>query len=70
MTCRQCGTEIATNALICYRCGSATVEPRIRPPEQPGSLFDRPRRRWARTVVMACVLSVIVAMLWFVFGAP
>jgi hypothetical protein len=32
MKCRQCGTEIADKALICYRCGTATTEPRIAPP--------------------------------------
>jgi hypothetical protein len=32
MTCRQCGTEIAEKALICYRCGTATTAPRIAPP--------------------------------------
>ncbi len=26
MQCRQCGTEIADKALICYRCGTATTE--------------------------------------------
>ena len=32
MTCRSCGTVIADNALICYKCGAATSEPRIPPP--------------------------------------
>ena len=32
MKCRNCGTEIAEKALICYRCGTATSEPRIAPP--------------------------------------
>jgi hypothetical protein len=32
MKCRQCGTEIAANALICYKCGTATTEPKIKPP--------------------------------------
>ena len=32
MKCRSCGTEIAANALICYKCGAATEEPRIKPP--------------------------------------
>lgn len=27
MLCRSCGTEIADNALICFRCGAATTEP-------------------------------------------
>jgi hypothetical protein len=38
MTCRSCGTEIAANALICYKCGTATSEPKIPPPSA------RPRR--------------------------
>ena len=29
MKCRSCGAEIAANALICYKCGTATAEPRI-----------------------------------------
>jgi hypothetical protein len=32
MKCRSCGAEIAANALICYKCGEATAEPRITPP--------------------------------------
>ena len=32
MKCRSCGAEIAANALICYKCGTATTEPRITPP--------------------------------------
>lgn len=32
MKCRSCGTQIAANALICYKCGTATEEPRIKPP--------------------------------------
>ena len=34
MLCRNCGTEIADKALICYRCGTATSEPRIKPPDR------------------------------------
>jgi hypothetical protein len=32
MQCRSCGAEIAANALICYKCGTATQEPKIKPP--------------------------------------
>lgn len=32
MKCRQCGAEIAANALICYKCGTATSEPKIKAP--------------------------------------
>jgi hypothetical protein len=31
MTCPSCGTEIADRALICFRCGAATSEPRRAP---------------------------------------
>ena len=32
MNCRSCNAVIADNALICYKCGTATSEPRIPPP--------------------------------------
>jgi len=43
MTCRNCGTEIAEKALICYRCGKATTDPRVKPPADE-SVFAKPRR--------------------------
>jgi hypothetical protein len=43
MTCRSCGTQIADNALICYKCGAATTTPRITPPPlRSRSRFSRP----------------------------
>jgi len=35
MICRQCGTEIADKALVCYRCGRATSELQVRPGPAP-----------------------------------
>lgn len=32
MQCRSCGATIAANALICYKCGTATQEAKIKPP--------------------------------------
>jgi hypothetical protein len=58
--CRTCGTEIADKALICYRCGRATTEPRVKPPEE-GSLFDRSRR--ARRPSMTLLVVILVALL-------
>jgi hypothetical protein len=29
--CRNCGTEIADKALICFRCGTATTEAKYKP---------------------------------------
>lgn len=31
MLCRQCGTEIADKAIVCFRCGAATTDPVRRP---------------------------------------
>jgi hypothetical protein len=55
MQCRQCGTEIAEKALICYRCGTATSEPRVKPPA--------PGRRGRRSPLLA-----LVALLALVIG--
>ena len=60
MRCRKCGTEIAEKALICYRCGTATTEPRVKPAPE-GSLFERPRR--SRLPLVAIVILVILALL-------
>jgi uncharacterized membrane protein YvbJ len=66
MKCRYCGTEIADKALICYRCGNATTEPRIKPPAE-GSLFERPRR--SRLPIVAIVILVVLAILAALFYA-
>jgi zinc-ribbon domain len=56
MVCRQCGTEIADKALICFRCGTATSEPRITP--RPGG-----RRQASRgPVALALVVLVVSAL--------
>lgn len=57
MTCRSCGAEIAANALICYKCGAATAEPRITPPAA------RPRRSRvsvAGLVLLGLALAAVV----------
>jgi hypothetical protein len=66
MTCKHCGTEIADKALICYRCGNATTEPRIKPPAAE-SLFEGRRR--SRVPMVTFVIVVLLALLaaWF-FG--
>jgi len=63
MKCRQCGTEIADKALICYRCGAATTDPVYKPP--PGDA----RRRRSRgspgsmaATVLALGLLVLLAL--------
>jgi uncharacterized membrane protein YvbJ len=61
MICKYCGTEIADKALICYRCGNATTEPRIKPPAE-GPLFERPRRsRMPAVIAVLIVLAILIA---------
>ena len=68
MICAHCGTEIADKALICFRCGHATTEPRIKPPVE-GSLFERPRRRRLPIVVIVVLLVLIaLALLAWLLG--
>ncbi|HTM05481.1 MAG TPA: hypothetical protein VL173_18355 [Vicinamibacterales bacterium] len=61
MICKHCGATIADKALICYRCGNATTEPRVKPPEE-GSLFERPRR--SRVPIIVMVILVVLALLF------
>jgi hypothetical protein len=64
MHCRYCGTEIAERALICYRCGRATADPRVKPPAE-GSIFDRPRRRRGPMATAITILLLALIILWF-----
>ncbi len=54
MNCKTCGTEIADNALICYRCGEATHQPA----REPAPVRARPR--WP-VVALATVFVLSVA---------
>lgn len=67
MKCRHCGTDIADKALICYRCGHATTEPRIKPPDE-GSLFDRPRRRRGPMVTVVVLVILVLLALFLLWG--
>ncbi len=56
MKCRACGAEIAANALICYKCGTATTEARIKPPA-PRSGFGR--GTMAGLILLALALAAV-----------
>lgn len=60
MKCNHCGTTIADKALICYRCGNATTEPRIKPPDDV-SLFEKPRG--SRVPLVAVVVLLLLALI-------
>jgi hypothetical protein len=51
MTCKNCGTEIADKAIICYRCGQATVEAQRKPAAPPAR---------GRSIVITLALLVLV----------
>ena len=71
MICKHCGTEIADKALICYRCGNATTEPRIKPRDE-GPILGRPRRSRLPfvVVVLVIVLALLAAWLLGLLTAP
>ena len=64
MICKHCGTEIADKALICYRCGNATTEPRLKPPSE-GPLFERPRRSRLPVVIIVLIVLALLLLAWF-----
>jgi len=69
MQCRNCGIEIADKALICYKCGTATVEAKHKAPAV------KPPRSSAGTLIslLALVLLVIFALYmdrFLTVGAP
>ena len=55
MQCRNCGTEIADKALICYRCGTATTEAKYKP--------AAPRRAASAGSLVASVLALALCVL-------
>ena len=69
MICAQCSTEIADRALICYRCGHATTEPRVKPPAS-GPLLGAPRRRRAPILAIVLALILLALGLWLLVRQP
>jgi uncharacterized membrane-anchored protein len=59
MICRQCGTEIADKAIVCYRCGAATTDPVYKP---ASVARGRSRRGGVVATVLALVLLVLLAL--------
>jgi hypothetical protein len=59
MKCRQCGTEIADKALICFRCGTATTEAKYKPAVVAGG-----RRGPAPLLVLIVLLLLVLAGLY------
>lgn len=60
MQCRNCGTEIADKALICYRCGTATTEAKFKP--------FAPRRGKSAAGPSGLVASILALVLLILLG--
>ena len=56
MLCQNCGTEIADKAIVCFRCGQATVAP-LRKPAPPPS-------RWRRVAALLALVILALAALF------
>ena len=69
MKCRYCGTDIAEKALICYKCGNATTEPRIKPPDD-GPILGRPRRSRLPYVAILLILALALLAAWLLGVQP
>lgn len=59
MKCRQCGTDIADKALICFRCGTATTEAKFKAPP-PGRPLSGP-------MLLASVIALALLVLLGVY---
>ena len=57
MQCRNCGTEIADKAIICYRCGTATTDP-VRK-----AVPIKPRRNPIFSLVLAALMVLLALYL-------
>ena len=55
MICRNCGTEIAEKAIVCYRCGTATADAVRKPVEVS-------RRRGGLVPLLILLLIALAAL--------
>jgi len=60
MQCRNCGTEIADKALICYRCGTATTEAKYKP-------HTSSRSGSSSTILIVTLVVVLLVLLAYFF---
>ena len=61
MKCRQCGTQIADHALICFRCGTSVKEA-VSKPYVPGTT----RRPPVGYIILAVLVVLVVTALLIV----
>lgn len=61
MQCRQCGTEIADKALICFRCGASVTEAVHKP-------YVAPKKKRPLIVCVIFAILVLIAIVMALFG--
>ena len=62
MKCRECGTEIAEKALICFRCGASVQEAVHKP-------YIAPKKTRPLIVYVIFAVLVLIALAMALFGA-
>jgi hypothetical protein len=70
MTCRNCGTEIADKAIVCYRCGTPTTDPVRQPPPGPSKWETAPVRSSAAALPSLIALILLVVLGLYLGYAP
>ena len=60
MRCRNCGTEIADKALVCYKCGAPTTDAKYQPAEVPAR--GRGSRSGQLATVLALAMLIVAAL--------
>jgi hypothetical protein len=58
MQCRQCGTEIADKAIVCFRCGAGTSDP-VRK-----AVAVKPRRSPLVSAGVVIALLLVAVYMW------
>jgi len=61
MKCRECGTEIAEKALICFRCGASVQEAVHKP-------YVAPKKKRPIVVYVIFAVLILIAMLIALLG--
>ena len=61
MKCRECGTEIADKALICFRCGAAVQEAVHKP-------YVAPKKKRPLVVYVVFALLLLIAIVLALLG--
>lgn len=59
MVCRQCGTEIADQAIICFKCGAATASPAS--PRRAATGTRRGLPPWIWAILLGALLAFLYA---------